>query len=134
MGVDLGQWWTQGRFRALLEMIDRRPSASLLSEAIYTDPDNAEVLLAERLRLKGKHSRWTPRISEFDLQAELTAKLINDFRSLIGNARAWDLIPGPETAADVLERLQKERSALELIAIATPKYADLARGGAARFT
>lgn len=133
MGVDLGTWWSQGRYRALLDMIDRRPSASLLSEAIYTDPDNAAVLLAERQRLKNRHSRWTPRISEFDLHAELVAKLVNDVRTLLGNARTWELIPGPETAADVLERLQKERAALELIAIATPQYVDLARTGT-RFT
>lgn len=127
MGVDLGQWWSQGRYKAILDTLDRRPAASLLTEAIYTDPDNAQVLLDERQRLKGKHSRWSPRISEFDLHTELLAKQINDFRSLNG-AKQWELIPSPETAADVLERLQRERAALDIIAIATPQYADLARG------
>lgn len=126
MGVDLGSWWSQGRFRALLEMIDRRPAASLLSEAIYTDPDNAEFLLEERQRLKKKSRRWAPRISDFDIHAEMLMAIANDVRSALG-AKQWDLFPSPETAADVLERIKREKDAADIIAIATPKYADLMR-------
>lgn len=127
MGVDLGLWWSQGRYRALLDMLDQRPSASRLSEAIYTDPSNAQVLLDERRRMSKRHRRWSPRISEYNLQAELTAMLINDVRSIFGNARQWELVPGPESAADALERHEQELDALAIIAVATPQYADAVR-------
>lgn len=123
MGVDLGQWWRAGRYRALLDMIDQRPSASRLSEAIYTDPSNAQFLLDERNRVS--HRRWAPRISEFDVHAQLLKMLVNDVRSLLAGAGPADLVGNPETAADALLQQQREAQALEIISAATPQYAHL---------
>lgn len=82
-GVDLRQWWRERRFRALLELIDQLPGASRLNEAIQNDPEQAEIIALHIEEQKRKaaetgaeQSPWSPRVSEYDLHANLLRDLI----------------------------------------------------------
>lgn len=132
MGVDLGTWWSQGRWRALLEMIDQRPATSRLSEAIYTDPDNAAQLLEQRDAQRGGGRPWAPSMREFTPEVQMLRILINDVRAALSDGRSTNLIGVPETAADRLEQRLRELAALDIIAQATPWYADAMRAALAR--
>jgi len=86
-GTDLSLLWRQRRFRALLDLIDQLPSASRLNEAILNDPEQAQLIAEDRerqLQEQGEQARkpWSPRLSEYDLHANLLRDLIQSVLGL----------------------------------------------------
>lgn len=77
-GVDLAEWYANGRWVALLDLIDGLPSACRLNEAIVNDEESAAQIAA----MPKTDSEWTPRVSEFDLNAHILRELLQAVRSL----------------------------------------------------
>lgn len=80
--MDLAAWWRARRWVGLLELLDMLPEASLLNEAIHNDPEQAQIIaehIEEQKRAAeaaGEHRPWSPRLSQYDLHANLLRDLI----------------------------------------------------------
>lgn len=125
--MDLGAWWRARRWRALLHLIELLPTDSRTSEARLTDPDEAARLVDahERRRRESDDGdeieRWAPPLHQYDLTAQLLHELLNTVREALGGRT----IPPPRTAIAEERHRRKELSALEIVALATPRYAHL---------
>lgn len=92
------------RWVAVLEFIDMLPTASRYAEAVANDPEKAAQLAA---RPKPAEP-WTPKLSEYDLQAMLLREAVHEMRQISqqlvglahGTPRKIQLFPGPRTAID----------------------------------
>ncbi|KUM34533.1 hypothetical protein AR689_10340 [Arthrobacter sp. EpRS71] len=103
-GVDLAEWYANGRWVALLDFIDGLPSACRLNEAIVNDKEYA-AHIASQPKPKGE---WAPRVSEFDLNAHLLREILHAVKSLrqtsiaVAGGKPSDEapFPGPRTEID----------------------------------
>ena len=77
-GVDLAEWYAQGRWVGLLDLIDGLPGASRLNEAIVNDEEYA----AHIARMPKPDSDWAPRVAEFDLHAHLMREILHALKGL----------------------------------------------------
>lgn len=77
-GVDLAEWYAQGRWVGLLDLIDGLPGASRLNEAIVNDKEYAAHLAA----MPKPENEWAPRVAEFDLHAHLQREILHAIKSL----------------------------------------------------
>lgn len=104
--MDLAQWVADGRWEALLELIDQLPSASRFNEAVAQDEESAEYLLSLPESEGGPN--WSPRVAEFDLTNTLMVSLINEVKMLSqtviasggGKPKKIKPYPVPRTAID----------------------------------
>jgi hypothetical protein len=80
--VDLAGWYAAKRWVGLLELIDNLPTACRFNEAIADDPEMAAHLAELRLSATDDAEPWSPRISEFDLQAVMMQALISEIKAL----------------------------------------------------
>lgn len=112
-GVDLATWYAAGRWVALLDYIDMLPAACRLNEAIANDPEAARELA----RLPKPEGEWSPRASEFDLQAHMTRAMIHELMQIKqaviasggGKPGQEKPFPAPRTAIDeAIESLERE--------------------------
>jgi hypothetical protein len=76
-GVDLAEWYAAGRWVALLDLIDGLPTASRLNEAIVNDPEAAAAIA----NMPKSSEEWSPRVSEFDLNAHLLREILHAVKS-----------------------------------------------------
>lgn len=113
--MDLAQWVADGRWEALLELIDQLPSACRLNEAIAQDEEAAEFML----KAGDPTGTWSPRVAEFDLTNSLLVSLINEVKMLRqsgiavagGKPKKETPFPSPRTAVDkVRERLAQDEA------------------------
>lgn len=77
-GVDLAEWYAQGRWVALLDLIDGLPGASRLNEAIVNDKEYAAHIAS----LPKSDTEWAPRVAEFDLTAHLLREVLHELKAL----------------------------------------------------
>lgn len=63
--MDLTAYYREGRWVALLELIDQLPPANRLNEATLNDPEAAR-LLAQQPKSR---EEWSPKVSEYNLMA-----------------------------------------------------------------
>lgn len=77
-GVDLAEWYANGRWVALLDLIDGLPSACRLNEAIVNDKDYAAHIAS----LPKSEDEWAPRVAEFDLNAHILREILHALKSL----------------------------------------------------
>lgn len=108
-GVDLAEWYAAGRWTGLLELIDELPDASRYYEAIANDPELAGELARARMERRDEAGKpWSPRISEFNLHAQLAREQIMETkllrRAVIASAGGKPgeekPFPSPRTAVD----------------------------------
>lgn len=76
--MDLAEWYAGKRWLALLELIDNLPTACRLNEAIANDPE-AAAHLADAPR---SADPWSPRVSEFDLNATMLREILHAIKAL----------------------------------------------------
>lgn len=117
--MDLGQWWRQGRYRALLETIDELPEPNRITEAELNDPDAALAIV--QARLKQPDTPWHPPARDMSLTNFLLLRLNNAVASMNG-APDSELLPLPRTEIDRVEDQLRHAEALSIIALATPQY------------
>lgn len=106
--MDLAQWVADGRWEALLELIDQLPSASRLNEAIAQDDEAADELVKFSDQDDAERSAWSPRVAEFNLSNMLMVSLINEIKLLSqtviasggGKPKKVQPFPTPKTAID----------------------------------
>lgn len=106
--MDLAQWVADGRWEALLELIDQLPSACRFNEAIAQDDDAADELVKFSDQDDSERPAWSPRVAEFNLSNMLMVSLINEIKMLSqtviasggGNPKKVQPFPTPKTAID----------------------------------
>lgn len=104
--MDLAEWVAARRYPALLDLIEQLPARSRLWEAQANDPAVAAELA--QLDTHGPDTQWSPRLSEWDVQAELLARLESRIGDLIqvtisahgGKPPDFEAFPRPRTAMD----------------------------------
>lgn len=119
--MDLAKWVTDGRWTALLELIDQLPSASRYYEAISQDDETAEMLLqlTEDNEDPKNQEPWSPRVAEYNLTNTLLVALINEIKTLrlSGQAVAGAKpkkekpFPAPRTAFERARARREEQEA-----------------------
>lgn len=77
-GVDLAEWYANGRWVGLLDLIDGLPSACRLNEAIVNDKEYAAHIAS----LPKSPNEWAPRVAEFDLNAHLLREILHALKGL----------------------------------------------------
>lgn len=111
--MDLAEWYSAGRWVALLELIDMLPTACRLNEAIMNDPETAQELAA----LPDPDEPWSPRVSEYDLQARMNRQAVDHLavisqlllKSIGGKPTQPKPFPAPRTELDrAKEALERE--------------------------
>ena len=117
--MDLGQWWQQGRYRALLDTLDELPEPNRITEAQLNDPEVAPAIL--RARLAKPDAPWHPPARDMSLTNFLLLRLNNAVASMAG-AEDGDMLPLPITEVDREEDRLRHAEALSIIALATPQY------------
>lgn len=127
-GVDLAEWWTDRRWRGLLELIDMLPTASLTREAVVNDPEAAQYMAEARWAAENSDEQgepWAPRVAEWDLHAALLRDLIQTVTALqetvySGFARrkppASQRYPYPRTEVDRIYEAMNRQWAVDLLA------------------
>jgi len=105
--VDLDEWYSAGRWVALIEFIDMLPGACRLNEAILKDPEQAEIM-AQQPKPE-TDEEWAPRLAEFKLEHHMLRDIISELKR-IGQISATQLtgkaqpvekpFPLPRTAID----------------------------------
>ena len=112
-GVDLAEWYAAGRWVALLDLIDMLPAACRLNEAIANDPEAARQIA----RMPQPEGEWSPRVSEFGLEAHMLREIIHELKALrqvsiaaAGGKPGEDKpFPGPRTEiGKAIEALERE--------------------------
>ncbi|TLM87208.1 hypothetical protein [Pseudarthrobacter sp. NamE5] len=76
--MDLAEWYAQGRWVGLLDLIDGLPGASRLNEAIVNDKEYAAHLAA----MPKPATEWAPRVAEFDLNAHLSREILHALKGI----------------------------------------------------
>lgn len=102
--MDLAEWYARGRVVGLLELIDELPATARLREVVLNDPEQA-ALIAE---LPPSDEPWRPRLTEFDLHAQILTQLhgvmVAVFQQLVANAGhtppSVAEFPTPKTAVE----------------------------------
>lgn len=102
--MDLREWLTPDRGKALLDLIDECPTACRWREAYFQDDAAAwERVEAEENGLieRAEAQKWRPRLSEYDLDAELLSQ-IRDVLGGIATSLGSRYKPpaGPQNAYD----------------------------------
>ncbi|GAA4923477.1 hypothetical protein [Nesterenkonia rhizosphaerae] len=92
--MDLGLWWKNRRWKALLELIEQLPNSSRTWEARLNDEEEAELILdsiEKREAEEGPQPQNVIAVREYDRNAmqledvkQLLSSLINTVRSAIG--------------------------------------------------
>lgn len=119
--MDLAAWWQARRWPALLELIDQLPSSSRLNEAIQNDPDQAALIAFARTFREADQDEeeeepWAPRVSEYDLHAQLLANLTETVGAVLTvlTGKTVPGLPSPRTEvqrmAEELDRLHDQRT------------------------
>ncbi|MDS2172525.1 hypothetical protein [Nesterenkonia sp. CL21] len=127
--MDLGLWWSQGRWRPLLELIEKIPQASLLWEARLNDPVEAAKILDQiehdEATNPGRSQKPRVAIREHDRQSQQMEKLTAAVMSLTNTVRkalkAQPIKYEADQPETLLEQLRWERdvdSAAPLLAAA----------------
>lgn len=106
--MDLAEWVADGRWEALLELIDQLPSACRLNEAIAQDDEAADELVAIVGDGDSEGPSWSPRVAEYDLTNTILAQVVNEVKMLGqtiiaangGSAKKIKPFPAPKTAID----------------------------------
>ena len=75
--MDLAEWYANGRWVGLLDLIDGLPSACRLNEAIVNDKEYA----AHIANMPETSDEWSPRVAEFDLTAHLLREILHAVKS-----------------------------------------------------
>lgn len=118
--MDLGRWWRDRRWAALLEYIDQLPATSRLNEAIHNDPDQA-VMLADRPE---PPDPWAPALRDWSLTNAMLGRLIEAAEAtaalLSGAEQSPRPFPTPVTAVDRIAEQRSQERQLSIIALATP--------------
>lgn len=119
--MDLAGWYTQRRWVGLLELIDQLPANSRLREAALDDPEQA-ALLAD---LPQPDEPWRPRLSEWDLTAQVLTQIYGVlgaiFQQTVANGghkpKPVPDLPVPETEVDRIreQRITQKLTELERI-------------------
>lgn len=102
--MDLAEWHVAGRWVGLLELIDNLPTACRLNEAIADDPEDAREIAL----LPKPTDPWSPKVSEFDLNAILQRNILGALTGIQqvlvaangGNPTPQKPFPAPYTAID----------------------------------
>lgn len=118
-GVDLAEWYAAGRWVALLDFIDMLPSACRLNEAISNDPAQAKLIAAA----PKPSDPWSPRVSEFDLNAMLQQQILHAILALKQTTIALKgqhpgevtPFPSPRTAIDKALENMERAAAVQLV-------------------
>lgn len=80
--MDLAEWYVAGRWVGLLELIDNLPTACRLNEAIANDPEAARELAALQMNRPDDADPYSPRVSEFDLNATISREILHTLKGL----------------------------------------------------
>lgn len=102
--MDLREWLTPDRGKALLDLIDQCPTACRWREAYFQDEDAAwERVEAEENGLieRAEAQKWRPRLAEYDLDAELLSQIrdvLGGIATTLGSK--YKPPPGPQNAYD----------------------------------
>ena len=101
--MDLAEWYAAGRWVPLLDFIDGLPTACRLNEAIVNDPEAAAAIA----NMPKSSIEWSPRVSEFDLNAHLLREVLHAIKSLgqiqiaTAGGTPGDLKPFPAPVTEV---------------------------------
>lgn len=106
--MDLAEWVADGRWEALLELIDQLPSACRFNEAIAQDDEAADELVKYSDQDDAERPAWSPRVAEYDLTNTILAQVVNEVKMLGqtiiaangGQAKKIRPFPMPRTALD----------------------------------
>lgn len=106
--MDLAEWVADGRWEALLELIDQLPSACRFNEAIAQDDETADELVKFSDQGGDERPAWSPRVAEYDLTNTILAQVVNEVKMLGqtiiaangGAAKKIKPFPAPSTAID----------------------------------
>lgn len=71
--MDLAEWYANGRWVGLLDLIDGLPGACRLNEAIVNDKEYA----AHIADMPKSPDEWSPRVSEFNLTVHLLREILH---------------------------------------------------------
>jgi len=111
--VDLAEWYADGRWTGLLDLIDMLPAACRLNEARVNDPEEARYIAS----LPTPEGEWSPRVSEFKLDHHMWRVMISELKQIKQNIVASaggkpsqeKPFPAPRTAIDAaLEAAERE--------------------------
>lgn len=91
--MDLDEWYSAGRWVALIEFIDMLPGACRLNEAIVNDPEQAEFM-ARRPKPETAEE-WAPRVAEFQLIHHMMRDAISELKR-IGQVSTAQLTGKPQ--------------------------------------
>lgn len=82
-GVDLSEYLGQGRWRAVLELVEELPWASRFREAQLNDPEYADAIAEQQLFVDPDKPDDGPRISEFGPVEQKLTLLIEYTKALL---------------------------------------------------
>lgn len=127
--MDLAEWVAAKRWVALLEFIDMLPAACRLNEAIANDPEYAKHLAS----LPESEEKWSPRVSDFDLNAILLRDVLNTLgvisQQLVqvngGSPKQPKPFPAPFTEIDRAKAAAEREFAEDLVGMFGFEAADL---------
>lgn len=99
--MDLAEWYANGRWVGLLDLIDGLPSACRLNEAKANDKEYAALVAS----MPPSENEWAPRVAEFDLTAHLLREVLHAIKGLKqvsvaaagGSPSEEKPFPGPRT-------------------------------------
>lgn len=99
----MGALWRSRRWRRLLDLIDQLPAASRFAEAVASDPEHMEQIVAHQEANPETRGPKGPRLSEYTLTVERLDTLIDEIRQLTaavivvngGNAPKFQPQPRP---------------------------------------
>ena len=115
--VDLGTWWRDRRWMALLELIEQMPTACRWREALSQDAEHAQAQLDHEAALADDPDAsqpaelvWAPPWREYDLAALQMREVINLLQMIgqgLGVISGGSEFPGPATALDKIRDEQQ---------------------------
>lgn len=117
--MDLGTWWRDRRWMALLELIEQMPTACRWREALSQDAEHARAQLDHEAALADDPDAqalaadagvWAPPWREYDLAALQMREVINLLQMIgqgLGVISGGSEFPGPATALDKIRDEQQ---------------------------
>lgn len=122
-------FFREKRWVALLEYIDMLPTASRFNEALANDPELADELA---MRPKPKEP-WSPRVSEYDLNATMLAHLLSISQGIQqaiiasagGRPKAPKPFPAPYTEVDKARKRAEQKFATDIAVLFGFEESDL---------